>query len=219
MILETIFGFVTIRIITNMYLYEEKKLSAVPNFIICLIFGRKSLANISFFISSESGVDSLLFYLDTIANVKQFRLYKFAFNFGFHWMFQVSWIRKRDLHILTAGTAVYTSDQRFQVTKTTPFISNWIEIFECNTINVYGLNIYVGMIFRKFRFRSNDFDCRQSYLLTMETKWNLLKLSTILWMLWDSVSMFQFSILFVIVFIISHGVLKFFFLLFGSFIS
>ncbi|XP_055311276.1 zwei Ig domain protein zig-8 isoform X1 [Sitodiplosis mosellana] len=27
----------------------------------------------------------------------------------------VSWIRKRDLHILTAGTAVYTSDQRFQV--------------------------------------------------------------------------------------------------------
>ncbi|XP_031629957.1 zwei Ig domain protein zig-8 [Contarinia nasturtii] len=27
----------------------------------------------------------------------------------------VSWIRARDLHILTAGTAVYTSDQRFQV--------------------------------------------------------------------------------------------------------
>lgn len=28
---------------------------------------------------------------------------------------QVSWIRKRDLHILTAGITVYTSDQRFQV--------------------------------------------------------------------------------------------------------
>lgn len=31
------------------------------------------------------------------------------------YMFQVSWIRKRDLHILTAGILTYTSDQRFQV--------------------------------------------------------------------------------------------------------
>lgn len=30
-------------------------------------------------------------------------------------MFQVSWIRKRDLHILTAGVLTYTSDQRFTV--------------------------------------------------------------------------------------------------------
>lgn len=30
-------------------------------------------------------------------------------------MFQVSWIRKRDLHILTAGILTYTTDQRFQV--------------------------------------------------------------------------------------------------------
>lgn len=29
--------------------------------------------------------------------------------------FQVSWIRKRDLHILTVGVLTYTSDQRFQV--------------------------------------------------------------------------------------------------------
>lgn len=28
---------------------------------------------------------------------------------------QVSWMRKRDLHILTAGVLTYTSDQRFQV--------------------------------------------------------------------------------------------------------
>jgi hypothetical protein len=28
---------------------------------------------------------------------------------------QVSWIRKRDLHILTAGIYTYTSDARFQV--------------------------------------------------------------------------------------------------------
>jgi len=28
---------------------------------------------------------------------------------------KVSWIRKRDLHILTTGTSSYTSDQRFQV--------------------------------------------------------------------------------------------------------
>lgn len=30
-------------------------------------------------------------------------------------IFQVSWIRKRDLHILTAGILTYTSDERFQV--------------------------------------------------------------------------------------------------------
>uniref|UniRef100_A0A1B0A3Y8 Ig-like domain-containing protein n=1 Tax=Glossina pallidipes TaxID=7398 RepID=A0A1B0A3Y8_GLOPL len=30
---------------------------------------------------------------------------------------RVSWIRKRDLHILTVGTATYTSDKRFQVTE------------------------------------------------------------------------------------------------------
>lgn len=35
----------------------------------------------------------------------------------FIWLFdlQVSFIRKRDLHILSAGSSVYTSDQRFQV--------------------------------------------------------------------------------------------------------
>jgi hypothetical protein len=32
---------------------------------------------------------------------------------------QVSWIRKRDLHILTTGASSYTSDQRFQVTRIT----------------------------------------------------------------------------------------------------
>ncbi|TMW54777.1 hypothetical protein DOY81_000010 [Sarcophaga bullata] len=31
----------------------------------------------------------------------------------------VSWIRKRDLHILTAGILTYTSDERFKVTRTT----------------------------------------------------------------------------------------------------
>ncbi|KAF4531840.1 hypothetical protein B566_EDAN000866 [Ephemera danica] len=30
-------------------------------------------------------------------------------------MLQVSWIRKRDLHILTVGIFTYTSDARFQV--------------------------------------------------------------------------------------------------------
>lgn len=29
-------------------------------------------------------------------------------------MFKVSWIRKRDLHILTVGILTYTNDQRFQ---------------------------------------------------------------------------------------------------------
>lgn len=44
-------------------------------------------------------------------------------NFG-ALCFKVSWIRKRDLHILTAGTATYTSDQRFQVLRP-PGTSNW----------------------------------------------------------------------------------------------
>uniref|UniRef100_A0A182W7L9 Ig-like domain-containing protein n=1 Tax=Anopheles minimus TaxID=112268 RepID=A0A182W7L9_9DIPT len=36
----------------------------------------------------------------------------------------VSWIRKRDLHILSAGTAVYTSDERFQVIRSDK-AENW----------------------------------------------------------------------------------------------
>ncbi|CAB3220934.1 unnamed protein product [Arctia plantaginis] len=37
-------------------------------------------------------------------------------NVGLNFLsLQVSWIRKRDLHILTAGILTYTSDQRFQV--------------------------------------------------------------------------------------------------------
>ena len=31
-------------------------------------------------------------------------------------MLQVSWIRHRDIHILTVGSYTYTSDQRFQAT-------------------------------------------------------------------------------------------------------
>ncbi|KAH1006705.1 hypothetical protein HUJ05_007413 [Dendroctonus ponderosae] len=38
--------------------------------------------------------------------------------------FQVSWIRKRDLHILTVGVLTYTSDQRFQIIRTEKS-SNW----------------------------------------------------------------------------------------------
>ncbi|GAB0090223.1 uncharacterized protein DMENIID0001_049200 [Sergentomyia squamirostris] len=36
----------------------------------------------------------------------------------------VSWIRKKDLHILTAGTLTYTSDQRFQVIRSDS-TGNW----------------------------------------------------------------------------------------------
>lgn len=32
-----------------------------------------------------------------------------------YYLFQVSWMRKRDMHILSAGTLMYTSDLRFQV--------------------------------------------------------------------------------------------------------
>lgn len=40
---------------------------------------------------------------------------------------QVSWIRKRDLHILTTGSAIYTSDQRFQVRSIYYFVLLYIE--------------------------------------------------------------------------------------------
>uniref|UniRef100_A0A1A9ZNM6 Ig-like domain-containing protein n=1 Tax=Glossina pallidipes TaxID=7398 RepID=A0A1A9ZNM6_GLOPL len=81
----------------------------------------------------------------------------------------VSWIRKRDLHILTAGSTTYTSDQRFQVIR--PENSgNWTlqikypqprdsGIYECQ-INTepkmslsYTFNVIVSAIKRKF---SND---------------------------------------------------------------
>lgn len=39
-------------------------------------------------------------------------------------MFQVSWIRHRDLHILTVGGYTYTSDQRFQATHS-PQTDDW----------------------------------------------------------------------------------------------
>ncbi|XP_066156029.1 limbic system-associated membrane protein-like isoform X1 [Euwallacea fornicatus] len=37
----------------------------------------------------------------------------------------VSWIRKRDLHILTVGVLTYTSDQRFQIIRSEKSSSNW----------------------------------------------------------------------------------------------
>ena len=35
-----------------------------------------------------------------------------------HLFFQISWIRRRDWHILSAGKATYTTDERFQVLHT-----------------------------------------------------------------------------------------------------
>lgn len=31
-------------------------------------------------------------------------------------IYQVAWVRHRDIHVLTVGTYTYTSDQRFQTT-------------------------------------------------------------------------------------------------------
>lgn len=39
-------------------------------------------------------------------------LYPFAW---FCWALQVSWMRKRDLHILTSDIYTYTGDQRFSI--------------------------------------------------------------------------------------------------------
>lgn len=54
--------------------------------------------------------------IEANAGVIENNLYKHTFIF-MRMFFQVSWIRKRDLHILTAGVLTYTSDQRFQVSK------------------------------------------------------------------------------------------------------
>lgn len=40
--------------------------------------------------------------------------YPLITNYFLKLPFQVSWIRKRDLHILTVGILTYTNDQRFQ---------------------------------------------------------------------------------------------------------
>lgn len=40
------------------------------------------------------------------------------------WPFQVSWIRHRDLHLLTVGSYTYTSDQRFFTTHS-PQTEEW----------------------------------------------------------------------------------------------
>lgn len=88
---------------------------------------------------------------------------------------QVSWIRKRDLHILTAGILTYTSDERFKVFMiiTTQKI-NFINIFgnvSYLKIRYFGNNInkdqtrkrkklkYIFQIFNKFFliFRSLKF--------------------------------------------------------------
>lgn len=39
-------------------------------------------------------------------------------------VFQVSWIRHRDIHLLTAGRYTYTSDQRFEAIHE-PHSENW----------------------------------------------------------------------------------------------
>ena len=48
-------------------------------------------------------------------NVFIFHLFFFSYA-ELHWLYgkKVSWIRKRDLHILTVGILTYTNDQRFQ---------------------------------------------------------------------------------------------------------
>jgi hypothetical protein len=53
--------------------------------------------------------------------------------------FQVSWIRKRDLHILTMGTTVYSNDHRFKVSH--PNVS---ESMRNNNIGEWNLNLKVN---------------------------------------------------------------------------
>jgi hypothetical protein len=54
---------------------------------------------------------------------------KFVFGFGVHvctlcLVLQVSWVRHRDIHLLTVGRYTYTSDQRFEAIHS-PHTEDW----------------------------------------------------------------------------------------------
>lgn len=73
-------------------------------------------------------------------------------------LFQVSWVRHRDIHLLTVGRYTYTSDQRFEA-KHTPHTDEWTlriryaqkkdsGIYECqiSTTPPVGIPVYLTIV-------------------------------------------------------------------------
>lgn len=66
-------------------------------------------------------------------------------------MFQVSWVRRRDWHILTSGVFTYTNDERFQVAHTEGADDWTLQIkyvqkrdngtYECQVRTSFSLNV------------------------------------------------------------------------------
>lgn len=74
----------------------------------------------SFVLSDKNRIMScaILFNLDELSRLSIEAINVWQENYFLflsHVSLQVSWIRKRDLHILSAGLSTYTSDERFQV--------------------------------------------------------------------------------------------------------
>lgn len=67
---------------------------------------------------------------------------------------QVSWIRKKDYHLLTVGLATYSSDERFSATHLKQPEVN--DLFEC----------YVTLTY----YRDTDLSIRQTMEVTIATK-------------------------------------------------
>lgn len=112
----------------------------------------------------------------------RFKLYPIAFSLP-----QVSWIRQRDLHIMTVGRYTYTTDQRYEVINS-PGSKDWIlkikyaqvrdsGNYECQVSTkpvrtfVVHLNIFgecVRLIFlRLFSISSFSFTCYFFFPQTM----------------------------------------------------
>lgn len=53
-----------------------------------------------------------------------FSVFVFVFIFDFNKRIQVSWVRHRDIHLLTVGRYTYTSDQRFEAMHS-PHTEEW----------------------------------------------------------------------------------------------
>lgn len=89
-------------------------------------------------------------------------------TFSFFFCFQVSWVRHRDIHLLTVGRYTYTSDQRFRALHQ-PHTEDWIlqikypqhrdsGIYECQISTTPHLSHFihlnvVGKFYRKIMLK------------------------------------------------------------------
>lgn len=92
---------------------------------------------------------------------------------------QVSWIRHRDIHILTVGTYTYTTDQRFQTAFHRDFNEWTLQIkwaqkrdagmYECqiSTIPIKSFSVRLNVVGKWFQYKSlfSTFTCARTHSL------------------------------------------------------